>query len=88
MTKEFVMRVQEDILWLVMQNAACHAESARTLSSANISHAWLCITVSSLLTSQHHKFPDPDIFAFDIVIEMAATKGIEDANVVSKKKTV
>ncbi len=48
-----------------MQNAVYHAESASTLSSANISHAWLCITESSLLTTQHYKFPDPDIFAFD-----------------------
>ncbi len=72
MTREFVMRVQQETLFLVMQNAVCYAASA-TLSCANIciSHAWLRITENSLFATQHYRFPDPDIFAFDSKLFLA-----------------
>ncbi len=44
------------------KNAVCHAVNA-TRSRANISHAWLGMTEHSLFTTQHYKFPNPDIFA-------------------------
>ncbi len=45
-------------------NAVCHAKN-ETHSSAKACHVGLRIAVRQQFLDMHHKFPDPDIFAFD-----------------------
>ncbi len=46
---------------LSYKNAGCHAENA-TLSSADVSHARLCIREHSLFPTEHYKFPETQTY--------------------------
>ncbi|CAD7939068.1 unnamed protein product, partial [Amoebophrya sp. A120] len=53
---------------LSCKNAVSHSECVAQKHEKTC-HAWLRITVHSLFTDLHHKFPDPDIFAFDMTLK-------------------